>query len=699
MNRCTAGILAAIAAILLTVPAGAQKKTEADTMFEAARQKETLEGDLSGAIKQYGAIVAKYGKTDRGVTATALVRMAEAYQKMGNAEAQKIYEQVVREYADQKDAVALARAGLGVQAAPHSGGNIRQVWTKFGGSPYGPVSHDGRYVVFTSYLGPGGGRTGPQNLAVHDLITGADLVLTKNESPVERPGKPVFSPDSRQIGYPWIVEGVSEELRIMELNGNSPAKSRVLFKTDDLFRARDWSPDGKWIAVGIRRKDHINQLGLVSTSDGTLRVLKSIDWAGSTQVYFSPDSRYLAFDLPSSENGGKRDIFVIAVDGSREVPAVIHPANDRLAGWTPEGKHLLFISDRNGRPALWSLPFENGKPQGNPEMLRPDFGANHDDYLGPTRTGELYFSVLGGGVKVSIASVDLESGKSNPATMQQFTNGIYPAWSADGKYLAYITYQDGDARTFLTIYSAETGQRRELRPNLTYPTWPSWSPDGRSLLVPAGDAKGRWGIFSIDAQTAEVEPVAISGPEEPGFGTPQWLPDGKGIVYERGRKQGGDGVIVKRELSSGKESEIVRVKLLPNHGVATRGFVVSPDGQSLAYLTSNGTPAHTAIMVMPLAGGQPRELLKVTEFVYLGGWTPDSQSLLYSRNGTLPGDVAAWLLPVNGGPPRKLDLGERFATELQMHPDGKRVAFWSNNQTAEQFWVLENFLPALTAKK
>ena len=53
----------------------------------------------------------------------------------------------------------------------------------------------------------------------------------------------------------------------------------------------------------------------------------------------------------------------------------------------------------------------------------------------------------------------------------------------------------------------------------------------------------------------------------------------------------------------------------------------------------------------------------------------------------------------NGGQPRKLDLGERRATQLQVHPDGKRVAFWTNNQTAEQIWVLENFLPALSAKK
>jgi hypothetical protein len=44
-------------------------------------------------------------------------------------------------------------------------------------------------------------------------------------------------------------------------------------------------------------------------------------------------------------------------------------------------------------------------------------------------------------------------------------------------------------------------------------------------------------------------------------------------------------------------------------------------------------------------------------------------------------------------------MGENFAAQVQMHPDGKQVAFWSNNQTGEQIWVLENHLSNLTAKK
>jgi Tol biopolymer transport system component len=542
---------------------------------------------------------------------------------------------------------------------------------------------------------------------VHDFATGTDLVLTHSENPFDHPTrtKRAFSPDSKQIAYIWVTSRNGEErseVRISGLKTDASAKARGLFTTEDRLEADDWSPNGKWIALQIMRKDRTRQIGLVSTADGSLRVLKTIDWSGSSRVSFSPDSQYLAFDLPSGDGSEKRDVFVLAVDGRREISAVIHPADDSLAGWTPDGKHLLFVSDRNGLPSLWWLRFEGGNPRGNPEMLRPNFGTN---VMRPTRSGDLYYIVLGGGVKISVASVDSASGKMTTGSLQQFTGDIYPAWSPDGKYLAYSAYQlPSGSDIFLAIRSLETGQSRELRPKVKYPKWPTWSPDSRSLLVEAADLKGRQGIFKVDAQTAEAEPIVTAARTNEAMLTPQWLPDGKRILYEHAIENG-DSAIVERELASGKESEVVRIKVLRDQSSATRSFALSPDGRSLAYLTSNGTTAHTAIMLMPLSGGEPRELLEVNEFTFLGGWTPDGQALLYSRSDGVPPpgwglsrDFVGWILPVHGGEPRKLELGENFVSQIQMHPDGKRVVFWSNNQTAEQVWVLENYLPTLPSK-
>ena len=94
-------ILTAITAIALAM---AQKPDPAQVLLEAAKKKEVVDGDLKAAIKQYGDIVAKYGKSDRAASATALVRMAECHTKLGDTDARKIYERVVRDYSDQKEA-------------------------------------------------------------------------------------------------------------------------------------------------------------------------------------------------------------------------------------------------------------------------------------------------------------------------------------------------------------------------------------------------------------------------------------------------------------------------------------------------------------------------------------------------------------------------------------------------------------------
>ena len=62
---------------------------------------------------------------------------------------------------------------------------------------------------------------------------------------------------------------------------------------------------------------------------------------------FSPDGRFLAFDLPL-EDSEAADVFTLAVDGSGEKTIVGHGSDDELVAWSPDGGHLL--SERSRRP-------------------------------------------------------------------------------------------------------------------------------------------------------------------------------------------------------------------------------------------------------------------------------------------------------------------------------------------------------------
>src|SRR4051812_550392 len=175
----------------------AQAARPADVQMKAAQQKADVQGDLKGAIEDYKRIVAN-ARGNRALAAEALVHMAECYQKLGDAESRKIYEQIVREYADQRDAVATARARLGGRApAQNAGVTTRPVWTGPSVDTYGSVSADGRFIAFTDW------DTG--DLALHDLTTGHDRRLTGKKDwndPAFAIGSAI-SHDGRQIAYGW----------------------------------------------------------------------------------------------------------------------------------------------------------------------------------------------------------------------------------------------------------------------------------------------------------------------------------------------------------------------------------------------------------------------------------------------------------------------------------------------------------------
>ncbi len=189
----------AIVMALLTVTTGglllAQAPRSAEAQFKAAQQKEEVEGDLKGAIEEYRKVVAGAG-TNRPLAARALVRMAECHQKLGDTESRKIYQRVLREFADQNEPVAIARARLGRNAsAPGTGIVTRQVWANANAVSLGSVSPDGRYVSLHDW------NTG--DLLLRDLSNGEDRRLTDSRNSDDYPGGSTFGPDGKQVAYAW----------------------------------------------------------------------------------------------------------------------------------------------------------------------------------------------------------------------------------------------------------------------------------------------------------------------------------------------------------------------------------------------------------------------------------------------------------------------------------------------------------------
>ena len=719
--------LVMIAALGGSVMLTAQQGRSLDVQMKAAQQKADVQGDLRGAIEDYEKIVAA-ASGNRVLAAQALVNMAECYQKLGDAESRRIYERIVRDYADQTDAATLARARLGNTPPGLAGGIVtRPVWTGRKVDAYGTVSPDGRFISFTDW------DTG--ELAVHDLVTGQDRTLTNKggwDASLAFADGSRISHDGKQIAYTWTIARVAPgedtfaEVRLIDVNGGTP---RVLFSNRSTpnrgvrgIAPMDWSPDGKWLAVSVRKNDGTIETALLSTADGTERVLKSHqDCEGADcrhQLLFSADGRHLVYDW-ASKGGTQRQVYVIPAAGGSETALLAHAANDRVLGWASDGKHLVFASDRSGVSGIWAVPVTDGQAQGEPRLLRANVSPAS---LGMTRAGALYYAVGNPSRDVFVADVDLAAGRvvSAPVIIAKPFVGLndFPRWSPDGHALAYLAQKDPNSRSTqlstLLIRSMESGEVRDLNVRLRYLNvmdfGPIWTPDGSALIVNAFDLAGQQGIFRVNAQTGDTQPLVMSDPRQGEVIALALSPDGRTLYISRNPMGVGASqeIMLAHDLASGREREIARRALQWGRGVD-----LSPDGRWIvrtAVDRPNAAVNVTYLLLYSVDGGTPRELLRASspDAGIMGSFakfTADGESIVFAR-GTNRRPREIWRISREGGDPRQVGLSAEWAlrlaqpgtTSTSMHPDGHHVAFATGGNEVE-VWAMENITAALNAGK
>ncbi len=675
------------AAVTFGFTAAIQKPGQAEALLAKAAQKETVDGDLRAAIDLYKQAVDAAGN-NRAVAAKALVQMGECYEKQGNAEAQKAYQQVIKNYADQAEAVARARARLtALKSAEPSTITVRRVRAP-NAYIFGAPSRDGAYLTFRD--------DSSEEVAICDLATGQIRQLTKHQSVWESAWGSMPSPDGKQVAYTWYQDGLYE-LRVVGLERAEP---RVLYSNAEVswIELADWSPDGKSVLTVLNRKDRTSQMALVSVRDGSVRMLKTFDERAPGRPRFSPDGRYIAYAFPQRPESGEQDIFVLALDGGSETPLVQHPANDVHPDWTPDGKRILFFSNRTGTMGAWWIRVTEGKSQGAPELVKPDLGMDLRA-MGFTRNGSYYYGVRTQMSDVYVAELDLATGKliSEPsmATQRFAGSNSRPDWSPDGRELIFLSQRGPGAwgARALCVRSTESGAVRELASKLDRVTHVQWYPDGRSLVVAAEHPSGKFGCFRIDVQTGDFSPVRLSSGAI-GW-RPAWSRDGKAMFYQQGfnTAKGQGFCIVVRDLETGHEKELHSVADPSYYG---SGAVLSPDGQQLAFVVVADTVSRaTVVKVLPAAGGEARDLLRGVRLPFPApiAWAPDGRSVLSVRQpNSRDSRTELWLIPVQGGEPRKLGLTAENLSDLSVHPDGRHIAFTAGHDRSE-VWVMENFLP------
>ncbi len=556
------------------------------------------------------------------------------------------------------------------------------------------ISPDGRYITFVDNF----------NLMVQDLETGKNRNLTINGSLETREFAEhgIFSPDGRQIAYDRHNEDQTWDLCLIGFDG-SEHRVRVHRENGDYIWPIGWSPDGKRILTAFFRKDSLDltgEIAFVSAKDGSLEVIKPTHktaFSNISEMSISPDGRYIIYHTISGDSAKQKDLFILSSDGKQEFPLIQHPADDYSPVWTPDGKRILFVSERSGTPGFWIINVVNGEAKGSPILIKSGIGQ-FEGGIGFTNQGAYYYKLGRKMQDIYVAEIDAETYKvkENPKMLTGLTQGSNeePAWSPDGQYLAYYL------ESSIVIHSVQSGKERELSNNLIKYGGLQWFPDGRSLLVSAlrGPNDFRFDYYRVDVETGEASLILQ---RKNGAGTP-WpglSPDGKTIYFTYfDLNEQSNAYLISYQIETLEEKKLYRIG--PDQR-ERQSIVVSPDGRQLAFVGHEGPwPISSVVKVIPAKGGQARDLFKIPWPGFLPGnrslaWTADGNNVLVVKAAPISSDTGELLLiPVEDGESKELELTENHLASPGIHPDGKRIAYSAiGKSSATEIWVMENFLP------
>ena len=274
-------------------------------------------------------------------------------------------------------------------------------------------------------------------------------------------------------------------------------------------------------------------------------------------------------------------------------------------------------------------------------------------------------------------------------------------WTPDGGSVSVVGMAEGRPEVFAVAVS--TGEARQATKAPEGVIAYEWSPDGRSIA-----------FLTVDSMSAEEERrradksyviragaperatrlvvQRVDRPDALRIVTPpsqyvdalSWSPDAREIAYSAAPRSGFSAAYEARVYVAALESGAIRT-VVDRVGMNT-GPRVSPDGRSIAFISTNGRRdimASRSLTIVPAAGGTPRAFPLDDAWVNEYVWEPDSRSILVQANdGTFGRGVhmfeqAIVRVSVGDGGATRLDSGPTVAFSLALSRDGRRLAYKS----------------------
>ncbi len=427
------------------------------------------------------------------------------------------------------------------------------------------------------------------------------------------------------------------------------------------------SPDGTRIIftrgwVDKMQDRQASNLWLVDIKGERIRELTHGNWRDSSPVW-SPDGKKIAF---LSDRDGTNQIHVMWLD-TREVAQLTHLAlSPGNLNWSPNGKMLAFTMFLEDRDPILSVKLPD-RPKGakwaDPAIIIDRLSWRRDG-RGPVPKGNSHIFVI-----------DAELG----GTPKQLTSGDYshddPQWSADGKKIYFSAIRKPDAEYLhgdSEIYSVdlETLEIKTLTDRKGPDGGPQISPDGNWIAYTGYDDQNYTShlssLYLMDSEGGKKRLLAGNLPNSPSNIT--WAPDGLGVYYLMREK----GVSNLYHVSiTGK------IKAITSGVHYLSGISLAKNGQAAATRSTFYSPDYLVTFTLD----QPDRFVKlvdVNEDVLADVKLGEVEELWFKSPDGL--DLQGWLIK-----PAEFESGKKYPMVLYIHGGP-----WSM-YTVRFDWAWQNF--------
>ena len=415
----------------------------------------------------------------------------------------------------------------------------------------------------------------------------------------------------------------------------------------------------------------------------------------------SPDGKTIVFDLLG-------DIYTLGIDGGKASRLTSGQAFDAQPKWSPDGKTIAYISDRNGSDNIWLMDADGGhqriltreeqrqfvsptwSPDGKFVVVSKNaalFGSQYD----------LYMYHRDGGTGLRLTGGDAAAGRGAPAPAggrggAEPNNYVGPAFGKDARYV-YAAIRNGAGGYNQTslgwqigVFDRETGKTYARTNAPGAAMRPELSPDGK-WLVYATREDSNTALRLRDLATGDERWLAPSVQRDdqesrftrdlvPPFA---FTPDSKAIVIAHHGKFWRIGIPDGRQTMIPFTADVdqmiagaIKREFTYDDSMLTvrqiRNARPSPDGRRLALV------ALDKLWLMDLPNGKPRRLTNSTGIgEFAPDWSPDGRYIAYVTWAEQGGGDVYRVRADGQGKPERLTTVSAFYDKLAYTPDGKRV--------------------------